>query len=275
MAGFPLTAWTIAHPWGDDVDAVLDRVRGSTREPSTSTLADGGGRDLLEEITPRCLAACERWGPSRVAIVLGSTPTAIAQERLQPSSALMDRARERTGIAGPAYRVMAPGASGAKALASAERLLRASLVDAVLAGGLDDDMGALVLLESHGEAFVRLVASAEATADIGADGRDEHATERAIERAWDAAGRAPLGYAQLRSMEESGVVGDVLSCSLPPTLHPPGSAAGALEAVLAAASLVRGFVPEPTPRELEHDRVLVHAVGTAGHHVALVLEARP
>lgn len=286
MPGFPLTAWALHHPWGTSAHAVLDRLRGPSpaADPGLAT-ADAVATALLDELSTPCAHACARWGTSRVAVILGSAaPT--HDHSLDRLSTTMARVRGHTGIAGPAYHVAATGVGGLKALASADRLLRASLADAVLVGGVDDDRGAMLLVERHGDAFVELRATAETMGAAAAEGLDEAAAARVVAAAWAAAGRPPLGYvhahvdaddphgaAERRVLRE--LLGAVACCSTRAGSPRTGAAAGSIDAVLAVASLVRGFTPEASPRELEHDRVLVHAFSPGGHHVAVLLEARP
>jgi 3-oxoacyl-(acyl-carrier-protein) synthase len=283
MPGFPLTAWALRHPWGTTADAVLDRLRDPPPlDPArpTPTLASA----LLDEIAPSCARACERWGQSRVAAILGSAPSTddAALDRL---SAMLASVRRGTSIAGPAYHVATPGVGGAKALASAERLLRASLADAVLVGGVDDDRGALLLIERHGSAFVELRATAEASGPADPARLDEATAARAVAAAWEAGSRPPLGYVHAHAHADDpraeaerrvlrALLGPIPCCSTRTASPSTGGGAAALDVVLAAASLVRGTTPEASPRELEHDRVLAHAFSPGGHHVALLLEAR-
>lgn len=289
MAGFPLTAWVLRHPWGIDADAVLDRLRASTPPEAAEPLAAIElATRLLDELAPSCAKACARWGASRVAVILGSAAPTIA-EPLSRLSAMLSHVRDHTEICGPAYHVAATEAGGAKALASADRMLRASLADAVLVGGIDDGQGALLLVERHGEAFIDLRASAEATGSTTASQLDEAATERALAAAWAGGGRAPLGYVHAHTAAGdphaaaerrvvAALLGDVPHCATRARLHlargSTGVGASAIDTVLAAASLVRGYTPQPEPCELEHDRVLLHAFSPRGHHVALLLEAR-
>lgn len=286
MPGFPLTAWALRHPWGTHADAVLDRLRDP---PMLDAAALAPAAELtamlLDELAEPCARACERWGSSRVAMVFGSAaPTEDGS--LDRMSTMLAQARRGTSIVGPAYHVAATGVGGTKALASAERLLRASLVDAVLVGGADDGCAAMLLVERHGDAFIELRASAEASSPADPEGFDERAAERAIATAWAADGRRPLGYVHAHSAPTGphaeaerrvlrALVGAVPCCSTRSGAGSTGAAAGAVDAVLAAASLVRGHSPEATPRELEHDRVLVHGFSPGGHHVALLLGARP
>lgn len=269
MRGFPLTAWAVDFPWGDDVDVALDRLRDEPEpsfEPRTVEPTA-----IIERMGSACDQACSRFGRSRVAVVLGSTATP------ETSEALLRAVQERTTITGPAYCVAAAGISGAKAVASAEHLLRATIADAVVVGGIDERGGALILIEKHGDAFVRLAAASESTGPTAA--------ERALARAHEHVRQQPLGYLHLhvepgsstddaRRRTAHALPGSTPHCTTPAVLRATGAAAGALETVLAAASLVRGYTPQPYPTELEHDRVLVHASGDDGHHVALVLEAR-
>lgn len=286
MSGFPLTAWALRHPWGGDASHVLDVLRRPppTDSPTPTAPLDHLAHELLDELASRCAGACARWGASRVAVILGSTaPT--REEPLRQLSDVLGQVRRHTGIDGPAYHVAATEAGGVKALASADRLLRASLADAALVGGIDDAMGALLLLERHGDAFVDLRASAESTGSTDAAQLDSAAAERALAAAWTAGGRAPLGYVHLHASDDDpraaaerraarALLGDVPCCATRGPLRSRGAGAGALDLVLAAASLARGFTPEPAPRELEHDRVLLHAFSPHGHHVAALLEAR-
>jgi len=278
MPGFPLTAWALRHPWGTDADTVLDRLR-NPPIPTEAAPApvDALAAALLDELAEPCARACARWGTSRVAVILGSAPP-TDDRSLDRLSTMLALVRRGAGIAGPAYHVAAPGVGGAKALASAARLLRATLADAVLVGGVDDEHGAMLLVERHGDAFVELRASAEASGAPDPERLDEAAAERSVASAWSAGGRPPLGYLHAdadASRVLRSLLGAVPCCSTRIGTSSTGAAAGAVDAVLAAASLVRGYTPEATPRELEHDRVLVHAFSPGGHHVALLLEARP
>jgi 3-oxoacyl-(acyl-carrier-protein) synthase len=286
MPGFPLTAWALRHPWGADTNAVLDRLRDpSTGDDATPAPAVTLATALLDELAERCAQACARWGTSRVAVILGGTVPSDEQP-LDRLSTMLALVRRSTSIAGPAYHVAATGGGGAKALASADRLLRASLADAVLVGGVDDGCGAMLLIERHGDAFVELRASAEASGAADPEQLDEAAVERSTMAAWTAGRRSPLGYVHAHAHADGphaaaerrvlqALLGAVPCCCTRTRASTIGTADGAVDAVLAAASLVRGYTPEPVPRELEHDRVLVHAFSPGGSHVALLLEARP
>ena len=110
----------------------------------------------LAEIRPAVDVAVERYGSDRIGIVLGTSTSGIAegesalrhyaiagalpeqfhygQQELGSPAALLAAA---LGIGGPAYVHSSACASSAKALASAARLIRMGLCDAVIAGGAD------------------------------------------------------------------------------------------------------------------------------------------
>ncbi|MFP2905739.1 beta-ketoacyl-ACP synthase [Pyxidicoccus sp. 3LFB2] len=110
----------------------------------------------LEELRPAVDAALHRYGPQRVAIVLGTSTSGIGeseaaiaahvatgqlpghfdigqQELGSPALAL----NHLLGVLGPAHVISTACSSSAKALASAARLLRAGVADAVITGGAD------------------------------------------------------------------------------------------------------------------------------------------
>ena len=134
-----------------------------------SALPDGAALPLVErsrnnqlalaalaQIRPAVDAAIARYGAHRIGIVIGTSTSGIAetetairvhaqsgalpesfhyaqQEMASPATML---ARE-LGVSGPAYAHSAACASGAKALASAARLINMGMCDAVLTGGVD------------------------------------------------------------------------------------------------------------------------------------------
>lgn len=278
MAGLALTAWAIHHPRGNDAEALL-RGLGGDPGPAAETSAEPT-EALLEALAPACGAAAERWGPSRIAVILGSN----VPDETHPLARLgqtLQQVRRRTGVVGPAYHVAALGVGGARALASAQRLLAASLADAAIVGGIDEEHGALMLVEKHGDAFVRLLASAEATAPAGVSGPDRDTAARVMEQAWAQVGRQPLGYVHLHKADEASVertvatelFGGTAQCSTGELR--PGVTTGAVDVVLAAAALARGYAPQPDALELAHDRTLLHAYSSGGQHVALVFGTRP
>jgi 3-oxoacyl-[acyl-carrier-protein] synthase-1 len=110
----------------------------------------------LRQIRAAVDGAIERFGPSRIGIVIGTSTSGIAegemalrqlattgalpaqfhygQQELGSPAALL---AEILGTSGPAYVHSSACASSAKALASAARLLSMGACDAVLAGGVD------------------------------------------------------------------------------------------------------------------------------------------
>ncbi|AMP15131.1 beta-ketoacyl-ACP synthase [Collimonas pratensis] len=110
----------------------------------------------LAQIRPQVDAAIQRFGASRVAIVLGTSTSGIAQteaafryrrenggfpagfsyaqqEMASPATMLA----AELGTSGPAYVHSSACASSSKAMASAARLLNMGVCDAVLSGGVD------------------------------------------------------------------------------------------------------------------------------------------
>lgn len=110
----------------------------------------------LAQIRPQVDAAIARHGPWRVAVVLGASTAGLeeglqaarqfqaqghfpdhyhyAQQEMGNAAAFL---RRSLGLHGPAHVISTACSSGAKALASGARLLRAGLADAVIAGGVD------------------------------------------------------------------------------------------------------------------------------------------
>ena len=110
----------------------------------------------LAPLRARVQAAIDRFGPARVAVVLGVSTAgldegvaAIQQVHagfgwpprydyaLQEMGNGADCVARELGISGPAYVISTACSSGAKAIATGARLLRSGQVDAVVAGGGD------------------------------------------------------------------------------------------------------------------------------------------
>jgi 3-oxoacyl-[acyl-carrier-protein] synthase-1 len=113
-------------------------------------------RSALGQIAPAVEAALEQYGPSRVAVVLGTSTSGIREGELalahrethgawpddysyaqQEMSAPADFVARESGARGPAWVVSTACSSSGKAMASAARLLHAGLADAVITGGAD------------------------------------------------------------------------------------------------------------------------------------------
>ena len=111
---------------------------------------------VLPELRPAIDAAIARFGPQRIAVVLGVSAAGLqegvaaarqfreqgawpvaydyAQQEMGNAAAFLAR---ELGVSGPAYAISTACSSGAKALAAAARLLKAGIADAVVAGGVD------------------------------------------------------------------------------------------------------------------------------------------
>ncbi|MDI4635502.1 beta-ketoacyl-ACP synthase [Pelomonas sp. V22] len=144
----------------------------------------------LAQIRREVNAAIQRHGAERVGIVLGTSTSGVAESE----AALLALAREGQlpegfrveqqelgspalmlaellGLGGPHYVVSTACSSGAKALASGARLLRAGLCDAVIVGGVDALCGMTVAgftaLESVDAARCRPLSATRSGINIG------------------------------------------------------------------------------------------------------------
>ena len=151
----PTTEWSAgrALPLGSVCSALPDAAGLPLAERSRNNQL---ALAALAQIRPQVDAAIARYGAQRVGIVIGTSTSGIAetesairahletgvlpdgfhyaqQEMASPATML---ARE-LGVSGPAYAHSSACASGAKALASAARLINMGLCDAVLTGGVD------------------------------------------------------------------------------------------------------------------------------------------
>ena len=110
----------------------------------------------LQQIETQVAAAIGRYGADRVGVVIGSSTSGIAESgaavrhwveqgvapdtydyTVQEMGACAQFVAELLDVGGPVYGISTACSSGAKALATARRLLRADLCDAVIAGGVD------------------------------------------------------------------------------------------------------------------------------------------
>lgn len=110
----------------------------------------------LEEIAPAVKTARDRYGRDRIAVVLGSSTSGIAagedalecfiktgawpdgfDYRQQELTALCDFTARLFDLGGPAYTIATACSSSTKVFASARRLIKAGLADAVIVGGAD------------------------------------------------------------------------------------------------------------------------------------------
>jgi 3-oxoacyl-[acyl-carrier-protein] synthase-1 len=110
----------------------------------------------LQQIETQVAVAIERYGADRVGVVIGSSTSGIAESgaavrhwveqgvapdaydyTVQEMGACAQFVAELLAVGGPVYGISTACSSGAKALATARRLLRADLCDVVIAGGVD------------------------------------------------------------------------------------------------------------------------------------------
>jgi 3-oxoacyl-[acyl-carrier-protein] synthase-1 len=112
----------------------------------------------------RALAAIAHYGPARVALVLGTSTSSMGeterayreldgsgrfdstqrQSLVHATHALGEFLQEVLGTHGPCLTIATACSSSAKVFASAERLLRAGLVDAAIVGGVDTLCGSVL-----------------------------------------------------------------------------------------------------------------------------------
>lgn len=117
-------------------------------------------RTAFAQIRDEVAAAVAHHGAHRVAVVVGTSTSGIAEtERAMPARLMQGAWPDgfhyaqqeigapsrfvalEAGTCGPAWTISTACSSGAKALASAARLLQAGIVDAVIAGGADSLCG--------------------------------------------------------------------------------------------------------------------------------------
>lgn len=110
----------------------------------------------LRPIGGQVADAIERFGATRVAVVVGTSTSGVSEGKaaalhfsqqarfpdgfdyaVQEVGNVAEFIAKELGILGPAYVISTACSSGAKALATAGRMIRAGIVDAVVAGGVD------------------------------------------------------------------------------------------------------------------------------------------
>ena len=143
----------------------IGEVAGLATTPLPAALADFDCRNnrlawlglQQDGFADAVLAARERWGADRVAVLLGTSTaglleTELGYRRRQPDGALPDDVRYRDqqntysvgafvtrafDLRGPSWVVSTACSSSAKVYASAARLIAAGIVDAAIVGGVD------------------------------------------------------------------------------------------------------------------------------------------
>jgi 3-oxoacyl-[acyl-carrier-protein] synthase I len=147
--------------WIPHHEPPLGSVR-SELPPVPKTLADRDNRNnrlllaAAQEIETDIHAAIERFGGARIGVVLGTSTTGIEEATKgigayrrdgvwpadyryshQELGAPAEFLAEWLALSGPCYSISTACTSGARALLSAQRLLKLGLCDAVLCGGVD------------------------------------------------------------------------------------------------------------------------------------------
>lgn len=112
----------------------------------------------------RALAAIERYGASRVALIVGTSTSSVAEterayrelgadgrfapyqraSRVHETHALGSFVQQALGPEGPCLTIATACSSSARVFASAERMIRAGLVDAAIVGGADTLCGSVL-----------------------------------------------------------------------------------------------------------------------------------
>lgn len=128
--------------------------------PSALAAYDSRNNRLMQVALAEIAAAVEdarsRYGRDRIAVILGTSTSGIADGeealmhyrregrwperfdyRMQETGSLAEFAARSLGLTGPAYTIATACSSSAKVFASARRLIRAGLVDAAVVGGAD------------------------------------------------------------------------------------------------------------------------------------------
>jgi len=148
-------------PFPTEVPTVVGAI--ARLDPLPATLADWDTRQAriawhgVAEIVEASQRAARRWGASRVGLVIGTStggigategawarwkqsgewPADFDLQRHHAMQATVEVVRAATGARGPGYVVSTACSSSAKAFASAQRMIHADLVDAVIVGGVD------------------------------------------------------------------------------------------------------------------------------------------
>jgi 3-oxoacyl-[acyl-carrier-protein] synthase-1 len=255
------------------IDVPFTTVTGAVAEPHPpppSSFAAWDSRVLrialmaFEEVAARVDGARRRWGDARVALVMATSTGGIMTTedayfgwrktgQLDPAhdlkrkhqfAAFTEVLASLTGVTGPRYVVSTACSSSGKCIASAERLVRAGLADAVLVSGVDS------LCHTTVRGFHSLgVLSPTPCRPFGADRPGMNVGEGAafllLEREGD--GPRVLGV---------GESSDAFHMSAP---DPEGNGARlAMERALAAAKLA--------PQDVDH--INAHGTGTARNDTA-------
>jgi 3-oxoacyl-[acyl-carrier-protein] synthase-1 len=155
----PLTCWIGQVPGLDEISLPAALATWDSRNNRLAWL--GLNQDGFRG---RALAAIERYGAARVALVLGTSTSSIGEterayreldgdghmnafqrrSRTHQTHALGAFVQDALGIGGPCVTIATACSSSAKVFASAERLLRSGLADAAIVGGVDSLCGSVL-----------------------------------------------------------------------------------------------------------------------------------
>jgi len=124
--------------------------------PAAATRNDGLIRLVLDQIKEELTQAKARYGADRIAVILGTSTSGIAEGeaafsamkragawpdgyhyRQQELGCLSEGVAAYLGLTGPSYTIATACSSSAKVFASARRLMAAGLCDAAIVGGAD------------------------------------------------------------------------------------------------------------------------------------------
>lgn len=220
---------------------------------------------MLDEVAHEVASAVRRWGPDRVAVVLGTSTGGLAEteraydhhratgalperydvERQHAFHAFAECLQKRLELRGPCLVVSTACSSSAKVLATAQRLMRAGVADAALVGGVDT-LCQTTLRGFHALEILAAGACKPFSAARGGINLGEGGALLLVER--EGAGRA-----RLLGVGESA---DAYHMSTP---HPEGlGARAAMAQALARAGLAA--------RDVDH--VNAHGTGTMKNDVA-------
>ena len=159
LGAAPLPCWIGRVDGLDEIVLPASFTRWDSRNNRLAWL--GLGQDGFRD---HALAAIERYGAARVALVLGTSTTSIGEterayreldadghmdavqraSRVHQTHSLGAFVQEVLGLAGPCLTIATACSSSAKVFASAERLLHAGLADAAIVGGVDSLCGSVL-----------------------------------------------------------------------------------------------------------------------------------
>ena len=146
----------------------------------------------LLEIEPEINAAIRRYGPSRIAVIMGTSTSGMAEAERALEGRLKTQSWDRfvysqqelgnlgefvaraVGVTGPAYTIATACSSSGKVFAAARRLMAAGMCDAAVVGGVDTlcrmTVNGFASLESLAQDFCRPFSRSRDGINIGEGG---------------------------------------------------------------------------------------------------------